>query len=156
MFARSLAVKPPIAGETLRFDYAGQSFALGDKAVGLLDTLQDFKTAHTFTRASAGSTINAMREIVSVPANEPRFTHDILTGAPLGLLIEEARTRLNTVSLAQQRQRQSLLQPLLTCLFTAQVRLILAVHTATLAGCRSRSYVYTDCGRVDAYTDRAG
>lgn len=46
----------------------------------------------TFTRASAGWRFNSARVLTQASANEPRFDNDPVTGAGLGLLIEEQRT----------------------------------------------------------------
>jgi hypothetical protein len=47
----------------------------------------------TFGRAGGTATyVGATRTIVTAAANEPRFTHDPVTGESLGLLLEEQRT----------------------------------------------------------------
>ena len=48
----------------------------------------------TFTRASAGTYVDAEGVIQTAPENVPRFDHDPLTGESLGLLVEEQRTNL--------------------------------------------------------------
>ncbi len=52
----------------------------------------------SFARASTATRINASSLIETVAADTPRFDHHPLTGARLGLLIEEARTNLLTWS----------------------------------------------------------
>ena len=52
----------------------------------------------TFTRASGGGRFNSSGVYEWVGNNVPRFDHDPVTGEPLGLLIEEARTNLLTYS----------------------------------------------------------
>lgn len=61
--------------------------------------LLDFKKGHvdpriTFTRASAATYWDNQGVLRSALAGEPRIDHDPLTGACLGLLIEEARTNI--------------------------------------------------------------
>ena len=48
----------------------------------------------TFTRASTGTYFDANGVLQVAAGNQPRFDHDPVTGAPLGLLIEEQRTNL--------------------------------------------------------------
>jgi hypothetical protein len=48
----------------------------------------------TFTRASSGTFIGSDGLIKTAAVNEPRFTHDPVTGESLGLLVEEQRTNL--------------------------------------------------------------
>jgi len=52
----------------------------------------------TFIRTSAGSFINSTGLVESAGSNVSRFTHDPVTLASLGLLIEESRTNLITNS----------------------------------------------------------
>jgi len=52
----------------------------------------------TFSRGSTATTINSAGAIESIASDVPRFTHDPVTLAPLGLLIEEQRTNLLTWS----------------------------------------------------------
>ena len=52
----------------------------------------------TFTRASGGGRFNASGQYEWLPAGQPRFDHDPVTGEPLGILIEEQRTNLLTYS----------------------------------------------------------
>ena len=48
----------------------------------------------TFARNSIGTVTNSSGQIVTVPANVPRFDHNPTTGESLGLLVEEQRTNL--------------------------------------------------------------
>ena len=52
----------------------------------------------TFTRTSSGTRVNSDGLVEVVPANEPRFDFDPVTGECLGLLVEESRTNLVTYS----------------------------------------------------------
>jgi hypothetical protein len=52
----------------------------------------------TFTRASGGGRFNASGQYEWLPANQPRFDFDPVTGEAKGLLIEEKRTNLLTYS----------------------------------------------------------
>jgi len=47
-----------------------------------------------FTRASSGTYFDENGILITAANDVPRFDHDPVTGAPLGLLIEEARTNL--------------------------------------------------------------
>jgi len=94
LYARSLALNPPITGETLRLDYANRAYGVGDADVGLIDEVLAFETAHTFTRGSTKWTPNALGVLTECGIDEPAYTYDPETGEPLGLLIEEQRTNL--------------------------------------------------------------
>ena len=48
----------------------------------------------TFSRATVASYTNAAGVLTQAASNEPRFDYDPVTLAPLGLIIEEARTNL--------------------------------------------------------------
>jgi hypothetical protein len=48
----------------------------------------------TFTRASSGTFVGSDGLIKTAAVNEPRFTHDPVTGESLGLLVEEQGTNL--------------------------------------------------------------
>jgi hypothetical protein len=52
----------------------------------------------TFIRASTGTYFDDNGQLVTAPANAPRFNHNPTTGESLGLLVEEARTNLVTWS----------------------------------------------------------
>jgi hypothetical protein len=52
----------------------------------------------TFTRASTGTYVGADGLIKTAAVNEARFDHNPATGGSLGLLVEEARTNLQTYS----------------------------------------------------------
>jgi len=77
----------PVPSLDLRFASAK---TLRDQASG--------KDLVTFTRASSGTYVGSDGLVKSAAANEPRFDHDPTTGESLGLLVEEARTNLNTYS----------------------------------------------------------
>lgn len=49
-------------------------------------------SAVTFTRASAGTYFTSTGNLAEATTNIPRFTHDVVTGQPLGLLLEPSRT----------------------------------------------------------------
>lgn len=49
----------------------------------------------TVARASAGTVFDAAGNLVTVPANQPRFDYDPVTKAFKGLLVEEQRTNLS-------------------------------------------------------------
>jgi hypothetical protein len=50
----------------------------------------------SFVRDSIATVVNFQGLIEVVPANTPRFDHNLVTLAPKGLLLEEARTNLLT------------------------------------------------------------
>ena len=52
----------------------------------------------TFSRGSIGTRVNRNGLIETIPANQPRFDFDPVTGECRGLLIEESRTNLITTS----------------------------------------------------------
>ena len=52
----------------------------------------------TFTRTTSGTRVNSDGLVEVVPAYEPRFDFDPVTGECLGLLVEESRTNLVTYS----------------------------------------------------------
>ena len=66
-------------------------YVAGKYSKGLVDS--DFNI-HTFTRASAGSYWDKDGVLQQAASGQPRFDHDPVTGAPLGILIEEQRTNL--------------------------------------------------------------
>lgn len=49
---------------------------------------------YNFTRASTGTFVNRSGRVVTATANTPRFDHDLVTGQPLGLLLENRATNL--------------------------------------------------------------
>lgn len=51
-----------------------------------------------FTRSSSATRVNTAGVVETVPANVPRFDHDPVTLAPLGLLVEQQSTNLFTFS----------------------------------------------------------
>lgn len=82
------------------FAYAGSSLdLLFDSGTYLLNQqTSSFASLVTFTRAGAGGRWNAAGVYEMIATNLPRFGYDPVTRAPLGLLIEEARTNLLTYS----------------------------------------------------------
>jgi len=52
----------------------------------------------TFSRGSIGTRVNRNGLIETIPANQPRFDYDPVTGECKGLLIEESRTNLSLQS----------------------------------------------------------
>lgn len=79
----------PISGTAagLVLDFAAGAYGVGGQP-GSLPGLM------AFTRATAASLINASGQLVGVPANTSRLTHDPYTLARLGLLLEGARSNL--------------------------------------------------------------
>jgi len=57
--------------------------------------------AIVLSRASEGSYVTASGDIATAPIDTARFTHDLITGAPRGLLIEPARTNIISSADAQ-------------------------------------------------------
>lgn len=83
-------------GSSLSLNFINDNYSLG--AIGSQKSTKSFSDIITFTRASGGGRFNAQGQYEWLPANQPRIDYDPVTGAPRGLLIEEQRTRLNTVS----------------------------------------------------------
>jgi hypothetical protein len=73
----------PITAPTLNLDFANS---------------QSLDPRITFTRGSIGTRVNKNGLIEIVPANQPRFDYDPISGECKGLLIEEQRTNLVTNS----------------------------------------------------------
>ncbi len=71
---------------TLTFDC---DFTRGDLNTGTI-----LGPSITFTRASSGTYFDNQKVLQTAGSNVARFGHDPATGAPLGLLIEEARANL--------------------------------------------------------------
>lgn len=78
---------------TLDLDFLQQRYSMSLIAKAFADIF-------TFSRASTGTRINAAGAIETVAANQPRFDYEPVTLLPKGVLIEEQRTRLNTLSLS--------------------------------------------------------
>ena len=97
-YARSLALNPPIANETLRLDYTNDSYGKGDKSTGIIEDVISFNDMHTFTRGSTGTYFDALGVMQTAGVNEQRLTHDPFTGEASGLLIEGQRSNLSTNS----------------------------------------------------------
>lgn len=76
---------------TASFDYSGESeqVLVGD---GVLHP------SAAFSRLSSGTYFDATPIMQTAAANEPRWDHDPLAGAPLGLLIEQQSTNVRTWS----------------------------------------------------------
>jgi hypothetical protein len=108
-------------------------------------------TTYSVTRGSVGTYTNAIGAIVEVGTNVPRYTFDRATGELLGLLIEEQRTRLNTISLlptAPEAVTVTAAQHTISFYGTGSV-VLSGVHSATLVG--------TGSGRVTlTFTPAAG
>jgi hypothetical protein len=66
--------------------------------IGFVDPAGGIDSRLTITRASIATYIDSSRTIQQVSNNVARFDHDIATGTPLGLLIEENRVQLLTNS----------------------------------------------------------
>lgn len=103
---RSSAIVLPLS-QVLDVSDGGMGNALWDLAGARPSLDLDFATTKsladlisgqnliTFGRAGGTATyVDATRTIVTAAANEPRFTHDPVTGESLGLLLEELRTNL--------------------------------------------------------------
>lgn len=82
---------------SLILDFSKQRYAVKDK-VSMFPDRVGFEDIVTFTRSTAGGRFNAQGQYEWVEPDEPRIDYDPVTGECLGLLIEEQRTRLNTVS----------------------------------------------------------
>lgn len=82
---------------TLSLDFANQQYVAKDLTTKFPDRV-GFSNIITFTRASAGTYFDATGVLQVAAVNQPRFDHDPVTGAPLGILIEEQRTNLLTRS----------------------------------------------------------
>lgn len=82
------------------FAYAGSSLdLLFDSGTYLLkQQTSSFGALITFTRAGAGGRWNAAGVYEMIAPNQPRFDFDPITRAPLGLLMEEARTNIGLQS----------------------------------------------------------
>jgi len=99
-------------------------------------------------RASTGWRLNAAGAIVSVAANVPRFDFDA-AGAPLGLLVESAATRLNTIAAAPVAPESiNVSAQAYTLSFYGSGSMALSgAHTATVVGAgplpRRVSYTFT-------------
>jgi hypothetical protein len=73
----------PVVLPTLNLDFANS---------------QSLDSRITFTRGSIGTRVNRNGLIETIPANQPRFDFDPISGECRGLLIEESRTNLITYS----------------------------------------------------------
>lgn len=89
----------------------------------------------TFTRASTATYFDASGNIQTASVNQPRFTYDPVTFAPLGLLIEEQRTNilLNSAALSTQSVTVTATAYTLSFYGTGSVTLS-GTSTGTLAG----------------------
>jgi hypothetical protein len=108
-------------------------------------------TTYSVTRNSTATYTDPTGKIRTAGVNEPRFTFDPETGEPLGLLVEEQRTRLNTISLlptAPQAVTVTAAQHTISFYGTGSV-VLSGAHSATLVG--------TGSGRVTlTFTPTAG
>lgn len=84
---------------SLIMDFSKQQYVAKDK-VSMFPDRVGLEDIVTFTRSTGGGRFNAQGEYEWLPANTPRIDYDPVTGECRGLLIEEQRTRLNTVSAA--------------------------------------------------------
>lgn len=82
---------------SLILDFSRQQYASRDN-VSMFPDRVGFEDIVTFTRSTGGGRFNAQGEYEWLGPDEPRIDYDPLTGECLGLLVEEQRTRLNTVS----------------------------------------------------------
>lgn len=73
---------------TLSLDFAAQSYAIGGRPV------EDVQQLLTVERATSKWVYNSSGQLVEVPANQPAYQHDPVTGEPQGLLIEDRRVNL--------------------------------------------------------------
>lgn len=76
---------------SLDLNFNQQSFSLNGRNVQFSDLI-------TFSRASSASFVDADGYLAFASANQPRFDYDFSTLQPKGLLIEEQRTNLFTLS----------------------------------------------------------
>ncbi len=76
---------------SLAMDFVGNDYILNGTHYS---SLTSFLTAAggSFSRASVGTYIDASGNVQTAASGVPRFTHDRVTNAPQGLMIEEART----------------------------------------------------------------
>ena len=76
---------------SLAMDFVGNDYILNGTHY---NSLTSFLTAAggSFSRASVGTYIDASGNVQTAASGVPRFTHDRVTNAPQGLMIEEART----------------------------------------------------------------
>ena len=80
---QSADLDAPVTSPTLNLDFANS---------------QSLDPRITFTRGSIGTRVNRNGLIETIPANQPRFDYDPVTGECKGFLIEEQRTNLLTYS----------------------------------------------------------
>jgi hypothetical protein len=66
--------------------------------IGFIDPAAGLDSRLTLTRATTGTYVDSGKFMRSASNNVARFDHDIATGTPLGLLIEEGRTQVLTNS----------------------------------------------------------
>jgi hypothetical protein len=66
--------------------------------IGFVDPAGGLDSRLTLTRATTGTYVDSGKSMRSASNNVARFDHDIATGTPLGLLIEEGRTQVLTNS----------------------------------------------------------
>lgn len=73
---------------TLSLDFSAQSYAIGDRPI------EDVQRLLTVDRATPKWVYSASGKLTEVPAHEPAYQHDPVTGEPQGVLIEESRTNV--------------------------------------------------------------
>ncbi len=81
--SQSADLDAPVTSPTLNLDFANS---------------QSLDPRITFTRGSIGTRVNRNGLIETIPANQPRFDYDPISGECRGLLIEESRQNLLTYS----------------------------------------------------------
>lgn len=89
----------------------------------------------TFTRASSGTYFDSSGVLQTATTNTPRFDHNPVTGASLGLLIEEQRTNLLLNSATLSTQSVTVTNVAHTLSFYGTGTIVLSgVHSATVNG----------------------
>jgi hypothetical protein len=112
---------------------------------------KSFNDIMTFTRNSTATYTDPTGVIRSVSANVPRFTFNRETGEPLGILIEEQRTRINTISLLP------ILPEAVTVTAAQHTISFYGTGSVVLSGAHSATLVGTGAGRVTlTFTPTAG
>jgi hypothetical protein len=71
--------------------YRATTVAIAGTIPSITPTTVSFLVA-SFTCASVATAVNSQGLFEDVPPDTPRFDHDLASGAPKGLLLEESRT----------------------------------------------------------------